>query len=105
MCGPLQDYALEKCGCGEYNPTCQADPTKCYKKDTNSDPTPSPTAYFVDDSSSSDTSTTFERKEPPVLNKDQYKLSREPPTLSRRLVRGRKLGVIRNESPTELIGS
>ena len=30
MCKPLQIYAKPVCGCGEYNPKCIADKTKCY---------------------------------------------------------------------------
>ena len=30
MCGPLQDYAQEECGCGEYNPHCIKDKSKCF---------------------------------------------------------------------------
>eukprot|EP00980_Cylindrotheca_fusiformis_P002675 scaffold624_cov150-Cylindrotheca_fusiformis.AAC.8 len=30
LCGPLQDYASEACGCGEHNPECVEDPAKCY---------------------------------------------------------------------------
>jgi hypothetical protein len=30
MCGPLQDFAYMVCGCGQYNPVCRADSTKCW---------------------------------------------------------------------------
>ena len=30
MCGPLQDFAYMACGCGQYNPVCRGDSTKCW---------------------------------------------------------------------------
>ncbi|CAJ1959556.1 unnamed protein product [Cylindrotheca closterium] len=30
LCGPLQKYAEEHCGCGGYNPDCISDPSKCH---------------------------------------------------------------------------
>lgn len=30
MCGPLQDFVKSICGCGQFNPNCQADPSKCW---------------------------------------------------------------------------
>ena len=33
MCGPLTGYAERACGCGEYNPECIADETKCFSYD------------------------------------------------------------------------
>ena len=30
MCGSLQDFAYQACGCGPYNPVCRADSTKCW---------------------------------------------------------------------------
>jgi hypothetical protein len=30
MCGPLQDFSYMVCGCGQYNPVCRADSTKCW---------------------------------------------------------------------------
>lgn len=30
MCGPLQDFAKTVCGCGQFNPKCQADPNQCW---------------------------------------------------------------------------
>lgn len=42
MCGPLQDYAYDVCGCGEYNPDCIADPTKCWGYDGSPIPAPVP---------------------------------------------------------------
>ena len=30
LCGPLQKYAEEHCGCGGYNPDCISDPSKCF---------------------------------------------------------------------------
>jgi len=30
LCGPLQDYAEEHCGCIGYNPDCILDPSKCH---------------------------------------------------------------------------
>jgi hypothetical protein len=45
MCNPLTDYAYAVCGCGQYNPNCQADPTKCWGYNANTPtPTPRPTS-------------------------------------------------------------
>jgi hypothetical protein len=30
MCGALQDFAYMPCGCGQYNPVCRGDTTKCW---------------------------------------------------------------------------
>ena len=30
MCGSLQDFAYQACGCGPYNPACRGDSTKCW---------------------------------------------------------------------------
>jgi len=30
MCGPLQDFSFMACGCGQYNPVCRGDSTKCW---------------------------------------------------------------------------
>ena len=30
MCGPLQEYAYMICGCGQYNPVCRDDSSKCW---------------------------------------------------------------------------
>ena len=43
MCGPLQDYAYSICGCGEFNPDCKADPTKCWGyEEVPTSPVPAP---------------------------------------------------------------
>ena len=34
MCGPLTDYAERVCGCGEFNPECILDETKCFGYET-----------------------------------------------------------------------
>ena len=31
MCAPLQNYAEPVCGCGHYNPKCQANSAMCYR--------------------------------------------------------------------------
>ena len=47
MCAPLQNYAEKVCGCGQYNPKCEADPTACWgyisAYSGKSQPLPSPT--------------------------------------------------------------
>ena len=30
MCGALQDFSYMACGCGQYNPVCRGDGTKCW---------------------------------------------------------------------------
>lgn len=40
MCGPLQDFAEDVCGCGAYNPQCKEDPTKCWGYDGPGAPVP-----------------------------------------------------------------
>eukprot|EP00934_Nitzschia_sp_Nitz4_P003421 Nitzschia sp. Nitz4//scaffold225_size51843//48859//49717//NITZ4_006905-RA/size51843-snap-gene-0.7-mRNA-1//1//CDS//3329542705//3411//frame0 len=42
MCGVLQDFAQPICGCGQYNPECIDDPSKCYGAPTGT-PTAAPT--------------------------------------------------------------
>lgn len=74
MCGPLQIYAEEKCGCGHYNPKCKADPTQCWGNTPASNsppvlpaPAPAPDVYVE--------STINNRKTPPETGKYVKKLS------------------------------
>lgn len=34
LCGPLQKYAEEHCGCGGYNPDCILDQSKCFTEES-----------------------------------------------------------------------
>ncbi|NRA47406.1 MAG: hypothetical protein HRU09_20850 [Oligoflexales bacterium] len=46
ICGPLQDYAEEVCGCGQHNPACIEDETQCWGYEpAPTDPTLNPTPF------------------------------------------------------------
>jgi hypothetical protein len=74
MCGPLQNYAEERCGCGDFHPECKADSTQCWRNNPapqaapQTAPNPSPVVYVEP---------TFlgNRKTPPETGKYVKKLS------------------------------
>lgn len=81
MCAPLQDYAYEICGCGEFNPACKEDKSRCYGgNDDGNGPNPSPIVpkQPVAAPTRAPTGSSFNRKSPPSTSdaKKNMKLSR-----------------------------
>eukprot|EP00980_Cylindrotheca_fusiformis_P007503 scaffold1559_cov114-Cylindrotheca_fusiformis.AAC.8 len=87
MCGPLQDYAYDKCGCGPYNPNSNTQPpnptptkapthqpTRPPTTAPTRQPTPSPTPSPTESPTSAPGFGT--RKKAPVLDKNQHRLPR-----------------------------
>lgn len=79
MCGPLQDFAKPICGCGQYNPKCIADSSKCWgSSGSGSSPVAAPVQQPVQRPVSSPVSSDFslyERKTPPEGGKYSTKLA------------------------------
>ena len=86
MCGPLQDFAHAVCGCGQYNPRCQEDPTQCWDYiQQNQFPVPAPAPAPAPEPLA------FERKTKPEGGKYGAKLSGGFGGAAARLRGGREL--------------
>lgn len=82
MCGPLQDFAIPVCGCGQFNPRCRDNPNNCWGS-PGSQPVQSPVQSPVQQptvqqpvaSPVNVQPTIFNRKTPPQGGKYSTKLS------------------------------